>query len=205
MKRQNDYFEMMENQVVYCVKASKLLTAILGDFQPQHIALKRAEMHHIEHEADNVRHDALRKLAREFITPIERDDILQLVQIIDDVTDAIDEVVIDLYMYDVRSLPTHALGMAQLVARCVNALEAAVKELRHFKKSETLTNLLIEVNSIESEADEAYVEAMHALFSLEKDPLRAFGVKEIYDSLESCCDLCEHAADVIENTVMNNT
>ena len=205
MKHQNDYFEMMENQVEYCVRAAKLLTDILGDYKPQHIALRRAEMHKIEHEADNVRHDALQKLAREFITPIERDDILQLVQIIDDVTDAIDEVIIDLYMYDVKSLPSHALGMAQLVTRCVGALETAVKELRHFKKTDTLRGMLIEVNTLESEADEAYVEAMHALFAVEKDPIRAFGVKEIYDSLESCCDLCEHAADVIENTVMNNT
>ncbi len=205
MKRQNDYYEMMENQVGYCQKASKLLMEILSGFNPQHLELKRAEMHAIEHEADNVRHDAMQKLAREFITPIERDDILKLVQIIDDVTDAIDEVVIDLYMYNIRSLPSHALSMAELVNRCVCALQDAVKELRFFKKSEKLPALLIEVNNIESEADAAYVEALHALFSTEKDALRVLGVKEIYDSLESCCDSCEHAADVIENTVMNNS
>ena len=58
---------------------------------------------------------------------------------------------------------------------------------------------------MESTADTAYIEAVRALFVAEKDPMRAFGVKAIYDGLEECCDLCEHAADVIESAVMNNT
>lgn len=31
------------------------------------------------------------------------------------------------------------------------------------------------------------------------------GSKAVYDSLENCCDLCEHAADVIEQIIMKNT
>ena len=95
--------------------------------------------------------------------------------------------------------------MAALVTRCVKALHTAIMEFRHFKKSETLKPLLIEVNTIESEADCVYIEALRALFTSGDEPLRILGVREIYHGLETCCDLCEHAADVIENTVMKNT
>ena len=200
-----DYFAIMSQQAEYSVKAAELLERILKEYQPSKTSAWRDEMHHIEQAADEVRHDALKQLAREFITPIERDDLLRLIQILDDVTDAIDEVVIELYMFNVARLPLKVHELSDVMVRCVRSLNAAVREFPQYKKSEKLPPLLIEVNTMESEADAAYIEAVRALFVTEKEPMRAFGVKAIYDCLEECCDLCEHAADVIESTVMNNT
>ncbi|NLO86702.1 MAG: DUF47 family protein [Clostridiales bacterium] len=205
MKKPNDYFVMMENLISYGGKAAELLITILTDFDPSKIQENRVKMHNLEHEADEARHLILNKLSREFITPIERDDILSLVQIIDDVTDSIDEVVINLYMFNITSLPTETMDMASLVVRCVKALEDAVKELHSFKKPEKLVKLLIEVNTVESIADEVYTEAMRALFTSAADTQTIIGIREIYECLESCCDLCEHAADIIENTIMKNS
>ncbi len=200
-----DYFTIMELQAEHSLRAAELLERILADYKRETIPQRREEMHLIEHAGDEVRHSALRCLAKEFITPIERDDLLQLVQILDDVTDAIDDVVINLYMYSVPAMPKQAKEMAALMLGCVRALCEAVSEFRRFKRSERLPRLLVNVNTMEGKADEAYIEATRALFISEKEPLRAMGVKAVYDGLESCCDLCEHAADVMENVVMNNT
>lgn len=205
MKQKNDYFKMMEEQIALSAKASRLLNEMLTDYHPEDADKNRVLMHKIEHDGDEVRHDALRRLSREFITPIERDDILQLVQIIDDVTDAIEDVAIYLYMYNVPTLPVRALSMSALVERCVDALQKAIGELHNFKRSATLKPLLVEVNDVESEADDAYLEAVRELFVTEQAPKERYGMKAVYDSLESCCDLCERAADVIENVVMKNT
>ena len=203
--KKNDYFEMMETLVGFCTQSASYLYDYLANFDPEQIATRRAELHAIEHKADESRHGTLEKLSREFITPIERDDLLQLIQIIDDVTDAIDEVGINLYMYNLRSIPADTLKLADVVKRCTHALTEAVCELRHFKRSSTLQKLLVDVNTLESEADEIYIEAMRALTTSGQDATTIIGVREIYDCLENCCDLCEHAADVIENTVMKNT
>ena len=205
MKQKNDYFQMMEQQITLSAQAAKLLSEMLTDYKPEEADRYRIAMHKLEHEGDEVRHMALRNLSREFITPIERDDILQLVQIIDDVTDAVEDVAIYLYMYNVQTLPAHTLTMSGLVERCVSALHKAICELHNFKRSETLKPLLVEVNDIEGEADDAYLEGVHALFTAEQSPMALYGVKAVYDALESCCDLCERAADVIENVVMKNT
>lgn len=205
MKQKNDYFKMMEEQIALSAKAARLLNTMLADYRPEDADKNRVEMHKIEHDGDEVRHEALRRLSREFITPIERDDILQLVQIIDDVTDAIEDVAIYLYMFNVPVLPVRALSMSALVERCVDALQKAIGELHNFKRSNTLKPLLVEVNDVESEADDAYLEAVRELFVTEQAPKERYGMKAVYDSLESCCDLCERAADVIENVVMKNT
>lgn len=204
-KVKNDYFKLVEQQVEYCVQAADLLEEILCKYSTQNLPTQREKMHKIEQAADGIHHDILTRLSAEFITPIDQEDILHLVQIVDDVTDALDEVVLDFYMYHVEKLPAEAPELSKIVNRCVKALYEAVKELKNFKKPETLRKLLVEVNTIESDADKVYIEAIHNLFSRESDGKTLIGSKTVYESLENCCDLCEHAADVIEQIIIKNT
>jgi len=204
-KMKNDYFQLAADQVAYCVEASELLTAILENYDAQDLPTQREKMHAIENNADDLHHDILTRLSKEFITPIDQEDILHLVQIIDDITDGLDEVVLECYMYHISELPPQAAALSAIAARCVKALHEAVKEMHNFKKPEKLRPMLVEVNDIEGEADHAYVEAIHELFGASTDAFRLLGCKAIYESLEDICDQCEHAADVIEQIIIKNT
>lgn len=204
-KKNNDYFELIKKQTSYCVEASELLEKIICEFDNTHILDYRKQMHEIEHMADDVHHDILNKLSTEFITPIDQEDILHLVQIIDDITDAIDEVILDIYMYHMEVIPARVAELSKIVNKCVKALNEAASELKNFKKPEALHTLLISVNDIEIEADQIYIEAIYELFGSDADEKKLIGTKAVYESLESCCDLCEHAADVIAQVVIKNT
>lgn len=129
-KKHNDYFEMIKQQVSYSVKASNLLEEILCKYDAESINAYRSQMHRIEHEADVVHHDILNKLSVEFITPIDQEDILRLVQIIDDITDAIDEVILDAYMYHIDAIPENTAELSRIVNRCVKALQERSEERR---------------------------------------------------------------------------
>ncbi len=204
-KKNNDYFELIKTQSSYCVEASNLLEETLCRFDPENINDYRTQMHAVENTADNVHHDILNKLSTEFITPIDQEDILRLVQIIDDITDALDEVILDVYMYNINVIPEKTEDLSRIVNRCVKALYEAAGELKNFKKPEKLKSLLVKVNDIEIEADNVYTEAIRELFSSQTDGKTLLGAKAVYESLENCCDLCEHAADVIEQVIIKNT
>lgn len=204
-KKTNDYFEMIQKQAAYCVDASNLLEEILCEFHANDVVTYRTRMHEIENQADGVHHDILNKLSTEFITPIDQEDILHLVQIIDDITDALDEVILDVYMYHIDVIPDGTAELSRIVNRCVKALQEAVAELRNFKKPGKLRELLIKVNDIEIEADHAYTDAIYRLFGSDRDGKALLGAKAVYEGLENCCDLCEHAADVIEQVIIKNT
>lgn len=204
-KIKNDYFKLAEQQAACCVEAADLLEEIFADYNPEKIVTQKNKMHEIENRADEIHHDINTRLSVEFITPIDQEDILHLVQIIDDVTDSIDDVVLRLYMYNVDTLPSDAHALSSLVNRCVKALYEAVKEVKSFKKPEGLRKLLVEVNAIEGEADAAYAEAIHKLFRDSSDVKKLIGDKAVYERLEACSDLCEHAADVIEQIIIKNT
>ena len=204
-KKNNDYFELIKKQTSCCVEASNLLEKILCKFDIDNINDYRNKMHEIEHKADEVHHDILAKLSTEFITPIDQEDILHLVQIIDDITDALDEVILDIYMYHINDISKQTVELSKIVNKCVEALDEAATELKNFKKRESLHKLLIKVNDIEIEADRIYTEAIYELFGSDVNEKTLLGTKAVYEGLESCCDLCEHAADVIEQVIIKNT
>ncbi len=204
-KKTNDYFKMIEQQTSCCLEASNLLEEILCKFNADSITAYRTQMHDIEHAADRIHHDLLNKLSTEFITPIDQEDILSLSQIIDDITDALDEVVLEFYMYHIDCVPEKAAELSKIVNRCVSALHEAAGEMKNFKKPMALRALVIKVNDIEAEADEVYAEAIYDLFGTQADGRELLGTKAIFESLESCCDLCEHATDVIEQVIIKNT
>ena len=204
-KKTNEYFLLIEQQAAICVEAAALLENILTEYSAAGMAVRRVEMHAVERRADGICHDIRNRLSAAFITPIDQEDILHLVQLIDDITDALDEVVLELYMFDIKRIPDAAPMLGGKVDECVKALYAAGAELKNFKKPELLRQHLIDVNTHEGEADEIYTEAIHKLFVTETDFRTLLGARGIYDSLEECCDLCEHAADIIEQIIIKNT
>ena len=89
--------------------------------------------------------------------------------------------------------------------RCVGKLCEAAIELRNFRSSGRLRALLAEVNTLEEQADDAYATAIHDLFAEDAAPRTLIAGKAIFDCMEACCDLCGHAADVMDQIIIKNT
>lgn len=204
-KKTNEYFLLIEQQAAICVEAAALLENILTEYSAAGMAVRRVEMHAVERRADGICHDIRNRLSAAFITPIDQEDILHLAQLLDDVTDALDEVVLECYMFRLAELPAGAPAFAGLTRRCVGKLCEAAIELRNFRSSGRLRALLAEVNTLEEQADDAYATAIHDLFAEDAAPRTLISGKAIFDCMEACCDLCGHAADVMDQIIIKNT
>lgn len=204
-KKTNEYFLLIEQQAAICVEAAALLENILTEYSAAGMAVRRVEMHAVERRADGICHDIRNRLSAAFITPIDQEDILHLAQLLDDVTDALDEVALECYMFRLAELPAGAPAFAGLTRRCVCKLCEAAIELRNFRSSGRLRALLAEVNTLEEQADDAYATAIHDLFAEDAAPRTLIAGKAIFDCMEACCDLCGHAADVMDQIIIKNT
>lgn len=204
-KKTNEYFLLIEQQAAICVEAAALLENILTEYSAAGMAVRRVEMHAVERRADGICHDIRNRLSAAFITPIDQGDILHLAQLLDDVTDALDEVALECYMFRLAELPAGAPAFAGLTRRCVGKLCEAAIELRNFRSSGRLRALLAEVNTLEEQADDAYATAIHDLFAEDAAPRTLIAGKAIFDCMEACCDLCGHAADVMDQIIIKNT
>lgn len=204
-KKTNEYFLLIEQQAAICVEAAALLENILTEYSAAGMAVRRVEMHAVERRADGICHDIRNRLSAAFITPIDQEDILHLAQLLDDVTDALDEVALECYMFRLAELPAGASAFSGLTRRCVGKLCEAAIELRNFRSSGRLRALLAEVNTLEEQADDAYATAIHDLFAEDAAPRTLIAGKAVFDCMEACCDLCGHAADVMDQIIIKNT
>ena len=117
-KKDHDYFSMLVGGVSYACEAAEKLYDNMQNFDSGMMSQNIAEMHRIEHEADVAKHEMLEKLLKEFITVIDREDILELASVIDDVTDSLEDVLLRMYMYNVTSLREDALQFASIIIQC---------------------------------------------------------------------------------------
>lgn len=207
MSKKQDAFYF--DNFVACAECScqaiRLLQETLSDFRPGEISGRLTEIHEIEHQADSKKHILTDKLAKAFITPIEREDIISLSHHIDEVTDKIEDVLIRIYINNVQTIRPDAMELIRIVENCCKALTELLGEFSNFRHSDSIRKKIISINSLEEEADSLYIESMRRLHAEEKDPLEVIAWREIYDYLEKCADACEHAADTVGNIVMKNS
>ena len=130
---------------------------------------------------------------------------MALADAVDSVTDTIEDVVMRIYMYNVKHIYTYAKEMAAIIVKSCEALKIALTEFHNFRKSNTLHNLIVDVNGLEEEADALYLKAMRNLYTSSTDVMQVIAWDQTFDYLEMCCDACEEVANVIENIVMKNS
>ena len=203
-KHNYDYFAAYEKLVSYSCAAAKVVEDTLRSFDYEALPKTLEEIHAIEHSADEKKHEIMKALVREFLPPIEVEDMAELAQMLDDVTDAIEDIVIKLYAYNITEILPNIVKFTDIITRSCDTMQKMLEQFSNFKKSTTLSSYIIEINRLESEGDELYTEAMHHLHATEKDPIKILTWSRMLDCLETCCDAMENVAEAIEHIVMRN-
>lgn len=204
-KKEYNYFEEFVNLAKYSQTCAEMLYDTLKNFGTYDLSKKILEIHNIEHSADIAKHDVMDRLVREFLPPIDREDIIILTQSIDDVTDTVEDILIRIDIFNIKKLRPEIFDFTDLIKSCCKTLTEALVEFKSYKKSSRLQSLIIEMNRLEEEGDSLYINAVRELYRTSTDPVELLVWTEILDRYEKCCDACEEAANVIESIVMKNS
>lgn len=204
-KKDSFYFDTFCECADLSCQAAQLLARVMRDYDPDDLERETNAMHEIEQAADEKKHAIHDALVTAFVTPIEREDISLMSENLDTVTDRIEGVLHRLYFDNIRVIRPDALELVEMIERVCTEMRALLAELPQFKKSKTLREHVIAINTIEEEADGAYIRAMRNLHTTCEDFREVFGWHEIYTFLEYCVDSCEHVADTVDSIVMKNS
>ena len=199
------YFAFFCEMIECACEASTALNAMFSNFESANLRQEADVIHEIEHAADLKKHDMMSQLLREFLPPIDREDIVNISHVLDEIVDLIEEVVLSLYMNDIRKCRPDVQPMVALIAKQCEELRKLMAEFENYKKSDKLLESIIVINTLEEEGDRLYLEAMRNLKLTCSDPFEMIAWRDIYSSLEDCSDACEKVADAVEEVVMKNT
>ena len=118
-----DYFDAFEQQADIAAEAAQVLIESIEKFtNAEDLRPLLEKAHEIEHRGDEVNHAIRTSVSVDFITPIEREDILQLAHNLDEVTDMIEGTIQRFYMYDVQFMHDRAGEFAHIIHREIKAL-----------------------------------------------------------------------------------
>ena len=198
--KEHDYFRLFSDLAANLDEAAKLLVEFMDDFGNAR-SLAAAILEH-EHVGDKILHDIVKRLNKSFITPIDREDIYDLVATMDEVLDNIEEAVDSMILYRVKEPTEFARRQARVIAEAATVLHRLIDDL---ERRTDLMERIISVNSLENEGDRIEREAIAAMFDDDEMDVRdIIKWKDIYATLEAAIDECEHVANVIESIVLKH-
>lgn len=205
-KNTNYFFEQFLVVGEFSLQAFDVLKQGLENFDStKSLDLKNA-VHQIEHKADEIKHETEERLAREFMTPIDREDIFTLLNNIDDLTDAIDEISYKIYIRAYKSMPKNINQFIQKANEAIVAVIDLLKHLSDFNNKKVLDPYIEKVMQIEEQTDYLYEENVHYLYQdVEKVDYRQLVlIEKIYSMFEMTTDKCRDIARTIKTIMYKN-
>ncbi|MBI3270642.1 MAG: DUF47 domain-containing protein [Planctomycetes bacterium] len=196
------FFELFEQAAANAHEGANLLVDFLDKYED--IENKARKIKNVEHAGDELTHHTIERLNKTFITPIDREDIHDLICRMDDVLDLIDTAVHRMILYKIAKPTDDARALATVLAKSTDILVKAVKLLRNLKDPDPILRACKEVHTQENEGDRILHHALATLFDSGQNPIEIIKWKDIYESLESSADRCEDVANVLEGIVLKN-
>ena len=202
MPREGRFFDLFNEHASEIVQGSRELLSMMSSFDD--LQRRAYNIETIEKRADKVTHAAIELLHKTFITPLDRDDIHQLITKMDDILDLIEDVAQSIFLYDIRAVTPEAVTLAEICVACGERVKSAVALLSNIDNPQAVLALCEEIDKLESEADHVMRSAMAKLFRDEPDVRQVIKLRSIYELLEEVTDTCEDVANIIEGIVLEN-
>lgn len=202
-----DYFGLIRTQMAFVQAGAQALSEGMGQEGLGSQELLE-ELFHLEQCSGEVNARVRAMLAVEFIAPIDRDGLLALTDVVDDVSSQIREVAASAYMFGF-SEPTDAMiGIASKMMECSGEAVCVLSDIEHYaKKREAITTHLMRLRRCRQESDVACIMAIRALYGgsvLVTGEERQIAVR-MYERLNAVIDALKEVGDRAEAVMIDNT
>ncbi|MHB1907439.1 MAG: MFS transporter [Nitrososphaerales archaeon] len=174
-----------------------------GNFDPSALA---DEIKKLEHNGDELVHDAFTKLAKKFVAPIDRQDITSLLKALDDMTDLIDAAVSRLDIYHIHEATEDMVEFSNIIYAQTQEVRNGILALKRFRAQVIINNAALRIDELENEGDALLRKSLGTMFETDEVNASAFQtmkMKEIYEALEITTDKAEDVADILRNLLIN--
>jgi predicted phosphate transport protein (TIGR00153 family) len=197
-----NFFQWFEDAANNTLQAAQTLKVLCDNYQDVQAMANR--LHEYEHRGDEIGHRIYEQLHQSFITPLDREDIISLYSSIDDMTDFIHSAADMMAVYKVEAVPPIAKQLADCIVGCAQEVVNAVPHLRKRGELKLIQPAIIEINSLENQADDLLRAGLAELFDNPTDVVHLIKWRDIYQEMEQVTDRAEDIADVLRGLAIKN-
>src|SRR5574340_639456 len=167
MPREGRFFELFNEHAEQVVQGSRELAVLVASGDD--LERRAYNIESIEKRADKIAQSTIELLHKTFITPLDRDDIHQLISKLDDILDLIEDAAQLIFIYDIRVVTAEEKKLADICVMCTEKVQTAVGMLSNMNNAAAILAVCVDNDRLESEADHVMRAAMARLFRDEPD------------------------------------
>lgn len=201
--KEDKFYNMLSQSADLVNESAKVLRESLDHLDTKNEEAKKIA--DLEDKGDELVRVLIGELNESFITPIDREDIYEIVKEMDNVLDSMNSIVHRFIMFDISKSTEELKTICDLLLDATNGLCDIMVELKTKGcKSKDILNKIMNVSAIESKADKVFRKTVAVLFKSETNPIEVIKWKEIYQLVEDTIDKCEKIVNIIEGVVIKN-
>jgi len=200
--REEKFFDLFEELVNKIEEGGVLFLDMVQHYE--YSEAKISKLKELEHEADVITHRTYEKMHKTFLTPIDREDIYDLVNKMDSILDMIEASAARMALYKVKEPAKEIIDQARILNNAITKLKIIIPALRDMKNSHMILDACVEINTLENEGDMVLRMTMANLFECQKDPIELIKWKEIFERIEEAIDVCEDVSNIVEGIVLKH-
>lgn len=199
--RDTAFFDQFATAAGNLVEGAALLAELIAAERPERVSLAE-QMRAVEHRADEVTHEILRRLNSTFVTPFDREDIYALASALDDCMDEMEAAADLIVLYKLDGLPHGVVEQVQILQGQAELTAGAMPRLREMGE---LQDYWVEINRLENQADRIFRSMLAELFEGATDAITLLKVKEVIEVLERAADAFEKVAHHVETIAVKES
>jgi len=202
LPKDTKFYDELEQLADRVVSTAKMFEHVVSSFPNFDGELKDIEQERVA--AHKVYGESLLRLDQAFITPLDREDILSLINQMDGVVDRVSELSQRFRLYGLKDLHPTLSGQAKNLSTIAGQLSEIVHGLRHQKKLRDLKPGLDAISDAMELVKRDGEVFLKELFTGNPDPLEVIKKKELNDLLEEAIERCEEAAETLARVLLKN-
>ena len=159
----------------------------------------------IKHKSFDITHETVTALNQTFITPIDREDILNITLSLNKITKRILRSAVNFRVFHINTFPEAMRQQAEVLMAATEELKTCMASLRTIRDVGPLTESHRRMTEIERRGDVIFSQAIEHLFAGSFNALDVIKFRGIYRDIESAMDYCYAVSDTVLNVVMKNS
>lgn len=202
-KIEYNYFNEFISVSKFIVESVEILAKTVNEYNLKKLEENIQIVHKLENDSDYALHQMRAYLIKDFLPPIDREDINLIGHKLDDIEDCIDELMINFNILNVEFMRDDMNQYMDLLITCINSVSELFVELKDFKKkNNAIKEKVIQINNLEEDGDRLFEKFIKNLYKDEKNPVEIIKWTTIYNCLENTFDACENIADCVDDVIM---
>ncbi len=200
--REKKFYRMIETQVRHVGEGVEHFHLLITKFNTLSLASRKKQVQAItaaERHDDILYTQMVHALKSTFITPMDREDIHQLVVTFDDIIDLIELITLKISAYETNRMDKHLIEQTKIFKLAFELNEKLILSIRRESEVEKYCQ---EIRQLEQAGDAIYMQALSKLFSDSLKPASIIKLQDLYASLEQLIERTHESALIIENLVV---